>query len=407
MSYINFIKNNKYLLLFGFLCVFIGNLGQTFFISLFNKELIQDLLLDEKRLSLVYSVATLTSGFTLFFVGSKIDTVEVKKFTLVVVMALLASCVLFAFSQNLWMLFVAYLGIRLCGQGLMGHIATTTLMRYIPKDRAKAISLSSQGMAFGEVVLPIIAVQLLKNYGFSQSWLIYSGLCLLFFFPLLFWLLHKAKLEPVERQNQQNQQNQQLSQTDWTRAQVSRDWRFWCLVPAIIAPAFLITGLFYHQTFWAELKGWSLDWLAIGIGLYGIMHFLGAILIGPLVDNAHPRRYLRWYLLPMILGIGCLWFGQSVFWLMTFMLLAGLSIAASGPVVNSFYAEAFGTAHLGAIRSMLVAIMILSTGVAPFLFAQFLSLDSFMLFALGYAVLAMLLVQKKILAEAQKAQEVY
>ncbi|WP_251358158.1 MFS transporter [Kangiella sp. TOML190] len=400
MSYWNFLKNNKYLLLFGFLCVFIGNLGQTFFISLFNKDLIENLLLDEQKLSLVYSAATLTSGFTLFFVGSKIDTVEVRKFTLIVVCVLLAACLLFAFSHNMWMLFFAYLGIRLCGQGLMGHIATTTLMRYIPKDRGKAVSLSSQGMAFGEVVLPIMAVALLKNYGFSQSWLIYSGVTLVVMLPLLFWLLHKAKLEPIERQNQNLETS---SGVQWSRGQLSKDWRFWCLVPAIIAPAFLITGLFYHQTFWIELKGWSLQWLAVGIAAYGVMHFAGAIFVGPLVDKSHPRVYLRWYLLPLILGVLCLWFGQDKYWLIAFMLLAGLSVAASGPVVNSFYAEVFGTTHLGAIRSMLVAIMILSTGVAPFLFAQFLTLDSFMLFALAYVGLAIVLVQKKILAEMPAA----
>ena len=70
MNYLSFVKSNKYLLLFGFLCVFVGNLGQTFFISLFNKDLIGNLLLEKDNLSLVYSVATLISGFTIFFVGT-------------------------------------------------------------------------------------------------------------------------------------------------------------------------------------------------------------------------------------------------------------------------------------------------------------------------------------------------
>ncbi len=378
------------------MCVFIGNLGQTFFISLFNQELIQDLLLDEQSLSLVYSIATLTSGFTLFFVGPKIDKVEVKKFTLIVIFSLLAACLLFAFSNNVWMLFIAYLGIRLCGQGLMGHIATTTLMRYIPKDRAKAVSLSSQGMAIGEIILPLVAVFVLKHYGFSSSWMIFSGITLTILTPFLFWLLHKAKLEPIERINQE----QELAQTkQWTRKEISQDWRFWCLVPAIIAPAFLITAFFFHQTFWAGLKGWSLEWLATGIGLYGIMHFAGAIIIGPWVDKSHPRAYLRWFLLPLVLGIVCLWYGEHVYWLMAFMVLAGLSVAATGPVINSFYAEVFGTQHLGAIRSMLGAIMILSTGVAPFLFAQFKDINSFMLLGLTYGLISLILVQKRIKAE--------
>ena len=117
MNYLNFVKSNKYLLLFGFLCVFVGNLGQTFFISLFNKDLIGNLLLETDNLSLVYSVATLISGFTIFFVGAKIDDIEVKKFTTFVIIGLIASCVLFANSSNLVMLFFSYLGIRLLWAG--------------------------------------------------------------------------------------------------------------------------------------------------------------------------------------------------------------------------------------------------------------------------------------------------
>lgn len=396
MNYWNFIKSNKFLLSFGFLCVFIGNLGQTFFISLFNKEIIDELLLNESKLSLVYSVATLTSGFTLFFVGSKIDKVEVKTFTLYVITGLLVSCLLLAFSQNLWMLFFAYLGIRLCGQGLMGHIATTTLMRYIPKDRAKAVSISSQGMAVGEIILPLIAVYILREYGFSYSWMLYSGVTLVVMVPVLFWLLHRAKLDPIARQRNEVESS---DKHQWTRSELVKDWRFWCLVPAIIAPAFLITGLFYHQTFWTSLKSWSLEWLALGIGVYGIMHFLGALVLGPLVDKSQPRKYLNWYLLPLIVGISAIWLGEHHYWLIVFMFLAGLTVSAAGPVINSFYAETFGTENLGSIRAMLGAIMIFSTGIAPFLFAQFNDINKFMLFGLMYGLGSMLLVQKKIKAE--------
>ena len=397
VNYFNFIKDNKYLLLFGFLCVFVGNLGQTFFISLFNKELIEDLLLDKDKLSLVYSAATLVSGFTMFFVGSKIDNVDVRKFTSIVIIGLIASCAIFAFSTSLIMLFIAYLGIRLCGQGLMGHIAVTTLMRYIPKDRGKAVSLAMQGMAFGEISLPLLAVLLLKNYGHQQSWLLYAGVSLLLVFPLLLWLLHKSNLQP---RTKVDTSKLELEQThDWSRKQVMADWRFWFILPAIIAPAFLITGIFFHQTLLIDSKGWSLEWLSVGLMFYGVLHFAGAIFVGPLVDNAHPRKYLNWYLLPMVLGITCLWLGQDKIWLLAFMILAGVTVSASSPVVNSFYAEVFGTSHLGAIRSLVFAVVIISTGIAPYLFSLFDTIDTFLLFALSYGIYCMLIVQKRVLAE--------
>ena len=397
MNYLNFVKSNKYLLLFGFLCVFVGNLGQTFFISLFNKDLIGNLLLETDNLSLVYSVATLISGFTIFFVGAKIDDIEVKKFTTFVIIGLIASCVLFANSSNLVMLFFSYLGIRLCGQGLMTHIAVTTLMRYIPQHRGKAVSLALQGMAFGEMMMPAIAVNLLKNYGHTTSWHSYATFALVLVFPLLLWLLKKADLVPVHEISEKAAE--QVETKDWSRSQVMADWRFWLILPAIIAPAFLITGIFFHQTLLIDGKGWSMEWLSYGLMLYGLIHFLGAILTGPLVDASHPRVYMRWYLLPLVLGMLCLYMGQTEVWLLAFMFLAGLTVASSGPVINSFYAEVFGSTHLGAIRALVSATMIISTGIAPYLFSLFDTIDNFLIFAIGYGVIASLVMQKKLLAE--------
>ncbi|GAA4344388.1 MFS transporter [Kangiella taiwanensis] len=376
-----------------------GNLGQTFFISLFNKDLIGNLLLEKDSLSLVYSVATLISGFTIFFVGAKIDDIEVKKFTTIVILGLIASCLLFANSSSLIMLFFSYLGIRLCGQGLMTHIAVTTLMRYIPQHRGKAVSLSLQGMAFGEMIMPAIAVNVLKNYGHTTSWHSYAIFALAIVFPLLLWLLKKTDLVPV---HEMSEKTEQASETkDWSRSQVMADWRFWLILPAIIGPAFLITGIFFHQTLLVDGKGWSMEWLSYGLMLYGLIHFLGAIVTGPLVDASHPRVYMRWYLLPLILGMVCLYVGEHKVWLLAFMFLAGMTVASSGPVINSFYAEVFGNTHLGAIRALVSATMIISTGIAPYLFSLFDTIQTFLMFAIGYGVFAMLVIQKQLLAEKQ------
>ena len=49
----------------------------------------------------------------------------------------------------------------------------------------------------------------------------------------------------------------------WTRAQVLRDYRFYVLLPVVMAPAFITTGIFFHQILLVESKGWSVDlWAA-------------------------------------------------------------------------------------------------------------------------------------------------
>jgi hypothetical protein len=39
-----------------------------------------------------------------------------------------------------------------------------------------------------------------------------------------------------------------------------RDRRFYLIVPALIGPSFIVTGLFFHQVHLTEAKGWELSW---------------------------------------------------------------------------------------------------------------------------------------------------
>jgi MFS family permease len=50
------------------------------------------------------------------------------------------------------------------------------------------------------------------------------------------------------------------------------------------------------------------------------------------------------------------------------MACVGLTIGSSGPIISSLWAEAYGTKHLGAIRSFVTALNVTSTSISPVLF---------------------------------------
>ena len=54
------------------------------------------------------------------------------------------------------------------------------------------------------------------------------------------------------------------------------------------------------------------------------------------------------------------------------MALMGISMGASGPVIGSLWAELYGTAHMGAIRSMVTAIVVFASSLSPVLFGMFI-----------------------------------
>ncbi len=98
------------------------------------------------------------------------------------------------------------------------------------------------------------------------------------------------------------------------------------------------------------------------------------MIAGTLVDKYGAKRLLAYFMLPLISGLAVLAYFNQSWSAMLFMTLFGLGIGASGPVINALWAEVYGTEHIGAIRSMMTSLMILSTAAAPWIFGLFIEM---------------------------------
>ncbi len=363
MRYGAFIKENYRFLCFGFVLVFVGNYGQTFFISIFGGVWRETFELSHTEYSGYYSLATLISGFLLMFLGGKLDSSALRPFTLWVLAGVLVASLVLAFASHPYLLFIGFLLIRFCGQGMSTHTAFTSMSRYFDKNRGKAISIAAMGMPVGEFVMPAVGAFAIAVWGWRVTWIGLAGLLCLVFLPLLLWTLGDRRVQHPVDEVASNVSNED-STKHWRRRDVLGDVRFWLAIPAILAPAVLITGLFFHQAYWAESRGWELSWVASSMSLYAISHAIGSLFTGALVDKWGARSVLRWYLLPLTVAILFLLSEQFWGWLV-FMAISGLSVGASGPTVGSLWPEVYGTRYLGSIRSMISAFMVVSTSIAP------------------------------------------
>ncbi|MDB1124822.1 MFS transporter [Vibrio algarum] len=191
-SYLNFIRLQWPLLSFGFLTVFIGNVGQSFFLSWFGADIQKDLVLSATDYGMIYALATLCSSMTIMFVGGLVDKWDIRPFVTVVAVLLVVACVVMSYVVSPLMLFFAFFMLRLAGQGLLPHTAQTTMIRSYSHQRGKAISLASSGVAFGEVILPIIVVLLISWIGWRSSWLVFASVVAFVYLPLAYILLAKS-----------------------------------------------------------------------------------------------------------------------------------------------------------------------------------------------------------------------
>lgn len=357
------------LLLFGFLLCFGSSFGQTFFIALSGEAVRERFDLSHGEYGNLYSLATLASGFSMLWVGALLDRIDLRLYAALALGGLATACVLMALTQHLLVLAVALYLLRLAGQGMMTHTAMTSMAKRFNANRGKAISIAAAGHPSGEALLPPLAVGLMVISNWQTVWLAAAGLLAL----SLPWLIRLPAGPRAQAETDTPSHRHPSSTppaTNYTRKAVLRDRRFHLLLPALMTPGFLVTGVFFHQTHLVAVKGWSLEWFALCFIAYALASTLGLLASGPLIDRLGATRLMPFYLVPIGLACVVLATVTAPLGALVFMLLAGLSLGSGQSIVAAMWAEVYGVRHLGAIRSLSITLMVISTAIAPGLFGM-------------------------------------
>ena len=363
MNYVSFAWHNRRLLGFGFLMTFYASFGQTFFIGIYGAEIRSAFDLSHGQYGAIYSAATLTSALILLWAGRRIDRVDLRQFASIVCGGLALSMVLLGSALGAITLFAALFALRLTGQGLIVHTAATSMARYFDTARGRAISIAFLGIAAGEAVLPASAVILTGAIGWRASWWFLAGLTAISLIPLVRHLLKDHAIRDTKSGDVTPDQS--LDGAGWPLPKVLHDPRFWAIISAASAPAFMITGLFFHHAHLAAAKGWSLAWLATAFIAYAAATAPSSLLSGVLVDRWQANRMVPFMLLPLAaaLTVVALWDHPMV--AVIYLTLAGIGSGITSPINGSLLAELYGTTHLGAIRSVQTALMVLASALSP------------------------------------------
>jgi len=362
-GYLRLLQRHSAALGFGFLAVFWGNFGQTFFIGAFSASIQDSLAVTAGTYGAVYSLATLASALTVVWAGSLIDRVPLSGYTTALCLGLAGASLLMWQVEGLVLLAFGFYGLRLFGQALLPHTGMTTLARRFDQDRGKSLSIASSGVPVGEIVMPLIGVALIALVGWQTTFLLIALLMLLAVLPLMHYLIRRAGLVDVSTVPEQPR-----SAPMQARLQLLGDRCYWLALPGLMAPAFIVTGIFIHQDFVIASQGWTPAWFAICFVVYGTVHWLASLAVGLLVDRYGAVHLLAFYLLPMATGL-FLMVALSGLWVaMLLMVLLALTIGAIPPITGALWAEVYGVASLGTIRSMNMAVMVFATSLSPIVY---------------------------------------
>ncbi len=370
MEYLDFLRRNWLFLLAGFLLTFTSSYGQTYFISLFAGVIKGDFGLSDGQWGGIYTVGTTLSAITMVWAGVLTDRFRVRVLAFGVMVALAGACLAMAAVPN-WvaLIFVIY-ALRLTGQGMMSQLGQVAMVRWFEASRGKALSLSSMGFAAGQAFLPIIFVALFASFHWRSLWVLAAVLVLLTI-PVILMLLRQERT-PQSMADQA--QRAGMNGRHWTRGELLRSGLFWMMIPMAIGPAAWGTALFFQQVHLTEVKGWELVEFVALMPLYTLSAVASTFLSGWAIDRFGVSSVLRIQMLPFALSFIVLAYADTLLVAGIALVIFGAGQGMQSTAPAAFWAEYYGTRHVGSIKAVAAALMVFGSAIGPGVTGLFIDL---------------------------------
>ncbi len=377
-AYLTVITDHKKLIAFGLLATFFTNFGQTFFFGLYGEAFRDAYELSHTAFGTLYSGVTLASAVLIVTLGHMIDRIHAAPYSAILCLLLALGCLLIGLANSLPLFIIGIFLVRFLGQGMLGHMSSTVISRYIHERRGRALSITSMGYSLGEILLPLMVVLLLAWMSWTTSWTVFAAIYIAIA-PLFLWL--GRGLAFIEQPSTNN------AIPDKTLRQVTHESAFWISIIASMFMPFFLTGVFFHQQWLMQDLGLSPTLFAFSFSIFGIAHIVSNITSGAAVDHFGATRMLKCFMIPFTIAALLFVLLPHPATLVCFMVCAATTTGILAPTRTAFLAERYGVTHLGAIKSIMTSSMVFSTALSPFLFGWLIDFytDATLIFHIGWS----------------------
>lgn len=361
MPFLAFLRANSRFLFAGFLLSLLSSFGQTFFISIFASEIRAEFGLSHGDWGAAYGIATTASAAVMLWAGGLTDRFRVRRLGAWVLAALALACLGMAANPLAALLPVVIFALRLFGQGMTSHISGIAMARWFVASRGRALAIAALGFSVGEAVLPLIFVALKDLTHWRLLWVI-GALVVMLATPLLLWLLAQERT-PQSMAHEDHAAG--MRGRHWTRGEALRHPLFWFALPMLLGPPAVNTAFFFHQVHLAEAKGWTHVALVALFPAYSAATVVAMLVSGWAVDRFGTARLMPLATLPLALFYLAFAGVEGLGMAAAAMLLMGITSGAQATVPVAFWAEFYGTRHIGAIKATAAAVMVLGSAIGP------------------------------------------
>ncbi|HYW77852.1 MAG TPA: MFS transporter [Gammaproteobacteria bacterium] len=354
-------------IVFGFLATFASSFGQTFFIGLFNPQFQVAIGVDGSQLGLLYGIATLASGTSLFWLGGMLDRISLPQATALTIGIFTSGTLLAGGASTSILLLLAFFLLRLGGQGFMMHLGIVAAARRDGSHKGKAIAWASMGVIVGEATLPAMVVAALSEVQWRWLWTMIGAVLLLLVLPVLTTLSRGLNWRG------DTQDEAQPAGAIHRRRILLRQPTFWASLALLLASPFMTTGFLFEQTVFSRQMHWHPGLIGAAFTVFALCRAFGTWSYGRASDRFGAVPMSRIHLIPMAMAFACLALplGSASIW----AVFAGLGYTngASSLLGGALWVELFGAASMGLVRGVFMACVVASTAMAPMVLGTLLS----------------------------------
>ena len=137
------------------------------------------------------------------------------------------------------------------------------------------------------------------------------------------------------------------------------------LLTVLLTPGFISTVVFFQQVHIAEVKGWTLVQMAPGYSAFATATVASALAAGWTADRFGAQRLLSALLIPMGLGVALIGPADGVVAWWVALGVIGITQGIASAMWGVLLPVAYGTRHLGSIRSLATTVMVVATAIGP------------------------------------------
>lgn len=394
-----------YIVAVGFLANVASSFALASTMSIFLKPLTADLGVSRGVFSLLRSGEGIIAACVAPLVGTLVDRYG-GRWLIVIGTGIVALGYFLLSSVESFGQFVAVrLTLVTLGDAMMGYMVINVIIaQWFSRYRGRALAISSMGVGFAKVCMPVVAASLIVWLGWRQTWLAFGVMTLgLLVLPALLIVRRSPEAMGLlpDGAAQADAADDGAAQAvtggrgvgdqeaNWTRGEAARTTAFWLLVVTFGISSIGVTGLNLHVYSYVTDLGHSAVVAATVMSIIASMQLASPLGWGVLAERIGARYAATLRFVIQGIGLALAVVGGNLLSLYAGFFIYGIGLGGNMVLPDILWADYFGRRSLGKIRGMGLFISHFLAAIGPPFFGFLFDLTGG--YGLSFAIFGMVL----------------